>query len=162
MPYYRFEIATNLAAPAAVERLRALVKERRGRHSGEEDLRPFVGHVGEGHFEFRQDTREMNQFLPRVRGRILPTPDGARIVGAMHPHVLTLFLAGIFYGFFAVRVASALLAGQGPLAFDLMFLAVLTFVVVIGLRVGFYPEAKWVREEIEQAMDIDAPPPGIS
>jgi hypothetical protein len=95
---------------------------------------PFIGCVGDDSFSLRRHISGRNSFLPRIKGRIIPTNSGTRInvIMFIHPFsalFMTFWLGVVGYG--ALRDTSAF-----PAILWGMFLFGVTLILVC-----FFPEA---------------------
>jgi hypothetical protein len=93
MPLYRFQIEVPLPQQRVIERIRSLVRERPGFGQRLEQwkqrdstLPPFIGSADGDSFKMHRDIQYRNSFLPRIRGRVLPTPTGTQINVTMYTH----------------------------------------------------------------------------
>jgi hypothetical protein len=118
MPLYWFHIDTPAQPHDLTERFRSVVRAEPGvRENFQRMWRfrkptgpPFIGYVRDDSFKLRRDIRGRNSFLPRIRGRIIPTHTGTRINIIMFIHPLsalfmTFWLGAVGYG--AIRDTSA-------------------------------------------------------
>lgn len=104
------------------ERLRSIVRDEPGmreylRRSWTSRIRGgplFLGHVGDNSFAIRRDISYRNSFLPRIKGRVIPTQTGARVSVIMYLHPFTALFMAFWLGrvgYGALRDASASSAG---------------------------------------------------
>lgn len=92
---------------------------------------PFIGRANERVFVLRRDIRGRNSFLPRIRGRLLPTQSGARVNIIMFLHPITALFMAVWLGTFGYGVATSFNPG-----------ALFMLICGVALTVScFFPEA---------------------
>ena len=141
MPLYHFHIDADVPPQAVTERLNVAVRKKLGFRQNIREMftrgspsgPPFIGSVDAYSFRIRRDIRYRNSFLPLIWGRIVSTPQGARVNITMflHPFV-SIFMLFVLWdlSYKAFTVAS------GSFSF---FLGIIIFVVFC--LAGFIPEA---------------------
>jgi YD repeat-containing protein len=145
MPLYRFHLDVPASPEVVAERLRLVVRGKRGFWEAigstwkrsDPSGPPFIGSVQNLSFRLRRDTRYRNSFLPQIRGRIVPVENGARVNVVMFMHPFTLifmlfWLGSVGYGGWKEFPAHT----PGSNAVLGMFIFWLTLTIV-----GFFPEA---------------------
>src|SRR5579862_5389712 len=116
MPFYAFHIDVPAPPDVVAERVRTAVGRvptfwqsmktswRGPRSSGF----PFLGTVRDRSFRIRRDIQYRNSFLPLIRGRIVPTPNGSRVNVLMYMHPISfIFMVG-WFGFLIATISKAL------------------------------------------------------
>jgi len=137
MPIYWFHLDLSLPANVVRERLQLLVHEEPGWRlwlsSRRPSISPFIGWVRDDSFKLRRAIGYHNDFLPRLRGRIVPIPAGARVSVTMfvHPSVALFmtFWLGVL-GYAALTHSAHRLGLCGMFAFG-----------VVLISGGFFSEA---------------------
>src|SRR5580692_8908617 len=98
MPFYAFHLDVPVPPDVVAERVRVAVGKvptfwesaksswKGPRQSGF----PFLGTVKGRSFSIRRDIQYRNSFLPLIRGKIVPTPNGSRVNVFMFMHPLSL------------------------------------------------------------------------
>jgi hypothetical protein len=148
MPIYGFHLDVPFERHVVTERIQSVVREepplRQWFSSREPVGVPFIGCVRDESFKLRRDIRYRNSFLPRLRGRIVPTPTGTRVSVTMflHPFValfMVFWLGGVGYG--ALTDTSFRLVLWGMFAFGVL--------LATG---GFFPEAFTAKRILSEAL----------
>ena len=100
---------------------------------------------------FYRDIRYRNSFLPRIYGKVVPSPGGAQVdvLMTLHP-VVALF---ILFWLGAVGFGAAVTAAHSSLQAALFPLGMFVFGVALTF-VGFFPEALKARRLLEQNLDV--------
>ena len=163
--FYRFTIETPLSGPEVAERLRPLIRTRRGFVEAlryqyflirRKDSDPsFIGKVDAVSFQMHRDIRYSNSFMPLLRGRIEPSASGSqgsqvRVTMALHPFVfafMTFWFSGMGVG--AVMALTSTAFGNQLLRF--MPAGMFVFVAAL-VYVSFFPEAIIARRLLEKAL----------
>jgi hypothetical protein len=146
MPYWTVAIRTHLSVQAVRERVRALVRPRKGfRESVAEafdvakDGPPFEGEVSERSFKVVRVIRSRSSFLPVIHGTIEEGPDGATVRLHLRLH---LFTAGVMLLWFGLLIPSSQLSFGGPGAWGLHVNtpAVMVLFGMVLVLTSFFPE----------------------
>lgn len=153
MPLYRFRLDVSLPPEAVAERLRAVVRKRRGiRECIQELWKPrdvaltqFVGSVHDGSFSLHRAIHGRSSFLPVIRGRIRATATGTRMTATMflHPAVI-IFL--IWLGAFG----TGFVTNPRTVRIDMWVVLLLLF-VVFGVT-DFFLEARKAKDLLNAAV----------
>ena len=154
MAFYRFELRSQLSAQETLERLRGLVRAQSGfwqslRDSFGirlEDGLPFIGSIDGNDFKVRRDIRYRNSFLPSIRGRVIPTPEGATVAVTMHLHPVVIVLMSFWLGAVGSGAWAMFVRGKTIEALPLCGMFVFGLALTFG---GFYPEAFKARRILE-------------
>lgn len=142
MPLYWFHIDVPRQPNVLSERLRSVVRaepdilEYFGRMwTWKKPIGPpFIGSVQAESFAIRRDIRGRNSFLPRIRGRIIPTPTGSRIDVIMFLHPFTALFMILWLGI----VGNVALMATSRSA---LILAGMFFIFAVALTAGgFFPK----------------------
>jgi hypothetical protein len=116
LPYQTFTLDTHLSVNETYARLRSVVEPRRRFRWSAGEGRPFEGEVENDGFAITRIINYRNSFLPQIRGRVIPTPTGARIEGTMRLHALVLAFLIFWCGSVSIGggmvVRQALVSGQ--------------------------------------------------
>lgn len=157
MALYRFQLELPLTTQDALERIRALARERPGfRQSFKESFGsrpertpPFIGQVTGNDFTLYRDIRYRNSFLPRIRGHVSSCPGGTRIDVGMNLHPLIVIFILVWLGGAGSAAVAVLVHGNPSEA--LIPAGMCVFLVLITLA-GFYPEAIKARRILEEKL----------
>jgi cytochrome oxidase complex assembly protein 1 len=149
MPLYIFHVDVTAPPDVVAERLRAIVREKRGIwesiqatwNRNNPSGPAFIGSVQSSSFRLRRDIHYRNSFLPQIWGRIVSTPNGSRVnvLMFMHPFVVMFMLfwlasiGSIVWKQFSMHGIASDLASYVP---DGMFI----FGLALSIG-GFIPEA---------------------
>ena len=159
MPFYRFQIVTPLPTQTVLQRVRTLVREKPGFWQSikesfgghPSDSSPFIGKVEGDSFRMYRDIRYRNSFLPQVRGSVVSTSRGSRVLITMYLHPLVAVFVLFWLGTAGTGVITAFNAQNGNIGPALMFLFGL--ILTVG---AFYPEAFKARRLLEQSIGTEA------
>src|SRR5712691_12358037 len=106
MPLYRFHLEVPASPEVVAERLRLIVRGKRGFREAIGSIwkrsdpsgPPFIGSVQNSSFRLRRDICYRNSFLPKIRGRVTSTGNGSRVSVVMFMHPLTLIFMLFWLG----------------------------------------------------------------
>jgi len=161
MPVYRFHIDSPLAKQPVLLRISVLVGETPGfwQSIGEmlsfggrpRGRPPFVGTVEGDEFRIYRDISYSNSFLPQIRGSVVSTPDGTRIVIAMFLHPIVAAFMMVWLGACGVFAAAGFaLQGLSSVA-GLVPAGMFLFGVALMFS-GFFLEAFKARRLLEKGI----------
>lgn len=113
MPYWSVRIDTQLSARVASERIRSLVRPRKGFWKNVEDAfdspgsdHPFEGDVSDQSFKVRRVILYRNSFRPVIHGAIEQTPNGTAVRLRMRLPIHAAIFMMIWFGIVAISVAT--------------------------------------------------------
>ncbi len=156
MPFYRCEIDSTLPAQTVLQRIRTLVRDKPGFWQSikesfgrrPEDCPPFIGKIEGDSFRVYRDIRYRNSFLPQVRGTVVSTSRGSRVLITMYLHPLVALFVLFWLGGVGAGAIAMFRTENGS-----FFIPVLMFLFGIGLTVGgFYPEALKARRILKKSI----------
>jgi hypothetical protein len=159
MPFYRFHIESPLTTQTVLLRVRALVREAPGFWQSvkesfgrrPEGSPPFIGKVEGFTFRMHRDIRYRNSFLPQVRGSVVSTPVGTRVLITMYLHPLVAAFMLFWLGVVGIGALTAFITQRESI--DSALIPAGMFLFGIALTVGgFYPEAFKARRLLEQGI----------
>jgi hypothetical protein len=146
MPYWTVAIQTHLSVQAARERVRALVRPRKGFREGvadafdlPEDGPPFQGEVSERSFKVIRVIRHRSSFVPVIHGVIEEGPNGATVRLHLRLH---LFTAGVMLLWFGLLIPSFKVSFDepGPWGLNVSTPAAMVLFGVLLVLGSFFPE----------------------
>jgi hypothetical protein len=162
MPFYRFQIESPLPTQTVLLRIRTLVREKPGfwqsikesfggRPAGSP---PFIGKVEGDAFLMSRDIRYRNSFLPQVRGSVVSTSRGSRVLITMYLHPLVAVFMLFWLGGIGAGALAAFNAQNGSIGPALIPAGMFLFGIVLTVG-AFYPEAFKARRLLEQSIGTD-------
>jgi hypothetical protein len=159
MPFYRFQIDSPLPAQTVLLRIRTLVREKPGFWQSikesfgarPDNSPPFIGKIDGDTFRMYRDIRYRNSFLPQVRGSVVSTSRGSRVLITMYLHSLVAVFVLFWLGGVGAGALAAFNAQNGNTGFGLIPAGMFLFGIVLTVA-GFYPEALKARRLLEQSI----------
>ena len=121
MPLHRCQIDSPLSSPVVLARIAALIRESPGfwqcvkESFGGRKARspPFIGEIDGSSCRMRRDIRYRNSFLPCVRGAVVATPTGTRVILSMNLHPFVAVFMLVWLGAVGAGTLAALFASGG-------------------------------------------------
>lgn len=160
MPFYRFQIESTLPAQTVLQRIRTLVREKPGFWQSikesfgkrPDDCPPFIGKVEGDAFCMYRDIRYRNSFLPQVRGSVVSTSRGSRVLITMYLHPLVALFVLFWLGAVGAGSLAAFSSQNGNTGLALIPAGMFLFGIVLTVG-AFYPEALKARRILEQSIE---------
>src|SRR6266540_7483414 len=146
MPFYRFQIDSPLPAQTVLLRIHTLVREKPGFWQSvkesfgrrQNNCPPFIGKVEGDAFRMYRDIRYRNSFLPQVRGSVVSTSHGSRVLITMYLHPLVALFVLFWLGTVGTGALAALNSQNGNSGLSLIPAGMFLFGVVLTVG-AFYP-----------------------
>jgi WD40 repeat protein len=149
LPYDTFTLETREPLPLVRERLAAEIERPKLRWGFSRNHAPYEGKLSDNGFEIHRIIHYRNSFLPIIRGRFEPLPEGTkvRITMGLHPLVMG-FLAFWFLSWYSAILPMALF-GLMPPNMAVLFVG-LPLCVLMAFGCAFWYEADRSRRELTQ------------
>ncbi len=162
MPFYRFQIDSPLPTQTVLLRIRALVREKPGSWQSikesfgrrPDDCPPFIGKVEGDAFRMYRDIRYRNSFLPQVRGSVVSTSRGSRVLITMHLHPLVALFVLFWLSAVGTGALAAFNSQNGNSGLALIPAGMFLFGIVLTVG-AFYPEAFKARKLLEKSVGTE-------
>jgi hypothetical protein len=162
MPFYRFHIESPLPKQTVLQRIRTLVREKPGfwqtikeSFGGHPDGCPlFIGKVEGDAFRMYRDIRYRNSFLPQLRGSVVSTSRGSRVLITMYLHPLVAVFVLFWLGAVGTGALASFNAQNGNIGPALIPAGMFLFGIVLTVG-SFYPEAFKARRLFEQSIGTE-------
>jgi hypothetical protein len=161
MAFFRFQVDSSLTSQEVLQRIHVLAREAPGfwqsikesfgaRRGGGP---PFIGKVEGDTFRLSRDIHYRNSFLPQVRGRVISSPTGSRVLVTMHLHPVVGAFMLFWLGGVAIGAWAAFTSPQAGSTSTLITAGMFVFGVVLTLG-AFYPEAFKARRLLERGIGV--------
>ncbi len=150
LPYDTLTLQTTDSLAILLERLTAHIEVQKNfRWSFSRNHKPYAGTLSETGFEIHRIIHYRNSFLPMIRGRFEPSPEGTivHITMRLHPFVIA-FLIFWYLAWYSFSIPIGL-AGAIPTIFAFQFLG-LPIAILIVFWIAFWTEAHRSRRELTQ------------
>lgn len=150
LPYDTFTVVTPDPLPIVLQRLSENIETTK-MFRFSRDHAPYQGTLSEQGFQISRIIHYRNSFLPIIRGRFEPQPNGTAIHLKMSLHPIVMGFLGFWYWTWYGAVIPMTLAGVVP---GLMAAAVigLPIAVLVIFLVAFWTEANRSRNELTQIL----------
>lgn len=155
LPYDTFTIQTQDSLVVVIERLEAHIEAPKVyRTFFSRNHAPYAGRINVSGFEIYRIIHYRNSFLPMIRGRFEPSPQGirVRVTMSLHPFVRG-FLIFWYWVWYSATIPIFLLGAlSGDVPFEaLLFLGLPIFILFVFWQ-AFWNEATRSRHEITQLL----------
>jgi hypothetical protein len=158
MPFYRFQLRSDLSTQAVLERIQTLARERPGFGQSlkesfgwsEAGSPHFIGRVEGNGFKLYRDIRYRNSFLPRIRGYVSAYRDGTNIDVTMYLHPVVMVFMLFWLGGVGAGAVATFSHGKGAQALIPFGMFIFGAALTLG---GFFPEAIKARRILEEHID---------
>jgi hypothetical protein len=162
MPFYRFQIESPLPAQTVLQRIRTLVRDKPGFWKSIKESfgghpnggPPFIGKVEGDTFCMYRDIRYRNSFLPQVRGSVVSTSRGSKVLVTMYLHPLVALFVLFWLGAVGAGALAVFSAQNGNIGPALIPAGMFLFGIILTVG-AFYPEAFKARRLLEQSIGTE-------